>query len=349
MLDKDNQETNEPQITPEEFLAERKISIGKKSRWAIALGFLAVIVSFAAILFVINFPEYLGDSDTPNPSLFSMLFRNIIFLLGLFFIAAGFWGIYEARRLSLKDVIPTQEAVDFINEGREIKPYYSYILVGCIVAVYLAQISADSNGSQELTGITKSVKLAGLVKPLVWQGEFWRLLTGAALHGSILHIYFNGQALYGFGSSIEYLANRAHLAIVFVLAAIGGSLLSVFAMPEATSVGASGGIMGLIGYLAIYGSRRRSQLPPGFLKSMLVNIGFVAAFGLVAYQIIDNFAHLGGFIIGAIYGFLQVPKDLEKNPRKSSAAAEFFGIIAMGIFVFTSILSILLILEFIKF
>jgi rhomboid protease GluP len=198
--------------------------------------------------------------------------------------------------------------------------------------------------------IAFSIETAGLVKPLVWQGEFWRLLTGAALHLNFLHIYFNGQALYGFGSTIEYLSNRAHLAIVFVLSAIGGSVLSLLAVPEVNPVvGASGGIMGLIGYLAIYGTRRRSQLPPSFLKSMLVNIGFVAAFGLVAYQIVDNFGHLGGLLVGVIYGFLQVPRNLETNPRRASAITEFFGMIAMGVFVFTSVLSVLLILEVIKF
>jgi membrane associated rhomboid family serine protease len=116
-------------------------------------------------------------------------------------------------------------------------------------------------------------------------------------------------------------------------------------MPETASIGASGGIMGLIGYLAIFGYRRKRQMPPDFLKSMLINIGFIAAFGLVAYQIIDNFAHLGGLIIGAIYGFVQVPGDLLKNPRRTNTLTEILGLIALGIFVATSVFSILLILR----
>jgi membrane associated rhomboid family serine protease len=294
-------------------------------------------------------PELNPDVENAGSPVFSMLFRNIVFLLGLFFVLAGLWGLYEARKLTLEDIIPTREAIEFINEGRETVPYYSYILVGSIIAVFLAQMVADSNNARDFKELSFSIETAGLVKQMVWNGEFWRLLTGAALHGSFLHIYFNGQAFYGFGTTIEHLSNRAHLAIVFVLAAIGGSLLSLVAMPEGNSVGASGGIMGLVGYLAIYGMRRRSQLPPGFLKSMLINIGFVAAFGLVAYQIVDNFGHLGGLLIGVIYGFLQVPRNLETNPRQASAITEFFGMIAMGVFVFTSVLSILLVLEIIKF
>ncbi|MGI8639159.1 MAG: rhomboid family intramembrane serine protease [Pyrinomonadaceae bacterium] len=141
----------------------------------------------------------------------------------------------------------------------------------------------------------------------------------------------------------------AHLAIVFLLAIIGGGLASLVFMPDAKSVGASGGIMGSIGYLAIYGYRRRRQLSPDFLKSMLVNIGFIAAFGLVAYQVVDNFAHLGGLIVGAIYGFIQIPRDLHKNPRQVGTITELLGYAALGVFIFISILSILLVLRVISF
>ena len=120
-------------------------------------------------------------------------------------------------------------------------------------------------------------------------------------------------------------------------------------MPDAKSVGASGGIMGSIGYLAIYGYRHRRQLSPDFLKSMLVNIGFIAAFGLVAYQVVDNFAHLGGLIVGAIYGFIQIPRDLHKNPRQVGTITELLGYAALGVFIFISILSILLVLRVISF
>jgi membrane associated rhomboid family serine protease len=194
-----------------------------------------------------------------------------------------------------------------------------------------------------------SVKLAGFDKPLfVENREWWRILTGGALHGSLLHLYFNGQAFYGFGNLIEVLSNRAHLAIVFVSAVIGGGILSLIFIPDGTSVGASGGIMGLIGYLAIYGYRRKQQLPPDFLKSMLINIGFIAAFGVIAYQIVDNFGHLGGLIVGAVYGFIRIPRDLRENPRETGVITQIFGFIALGIFVAASVFSILLLLKYVK-
>lgn len=326
----------EPQITPEEFLREQKSSIRRKSFWAIGIGGFLVAVHLLWLA-VFSFAGLHAD--------FSVLFRSIFFVLGLFAFVVGIWGIYYARSLSLADLIPSPEAVRFFEEARETKLIYTYVLVGCIVAVYAAQFYADVQNPREDDLLPFSIQVAGFVKPLFANGEYWRILTGGALHGMILHLYFNAQALFGFGNLIEYLSNRAHLAIVFVLAIGGGGLLSFVFLPEGSSVGASGGIMGLIGYLAIFGYRRKRQLPPDFLKTMLINIGFIAAFGLIAYQIVDNFGHLGGLLIGAIYGFLQIPNDARVNPRETTAAAGIFGIIALGVFVATSIFTILLLLQ----
>ncbi len=332
--EKSEEEDDAPQLTPEEFLKNQKTAIRRRSLWF--LGFGVLITAF------LLFELAAGFVTTEE------LFRSIFFILGLFGLAGGVWGIYYAKKLSLKDLMPSPEAIDFIRQGQLTKPVYSYILVGCLVVVSIFQLLTENPASILDVG-DKSAEIAGLVKPLVRRGEYWRLLTAATLHGIFpLHLYFNAQALYGFGNLIERLSNRAHLATVFLLAVIGGGLFSLFFMPDVISIGASGGIMGLIGYLAIYGYRRKQQLPPDFLKSMLINIGFIAAFGIVAYQIVDNFGHLGGLVTGAIYGFVQIPKDLHKNPRQVSATAEISGLIALGVFIFTCILSVLLLTKFVN-
>lgn len=334
------------ELTPEEVLARQKQQMRRNSWWSIGLGLFAILLNVVAILFLINSPEFAEPLGITKRDFFSLLFRSIIFLLGLFFLAAGIWGLYEARRMTLEDLIPSPEAIEFLRQAQNIKPFYSYLILGCIVTVFVFQIVVGSDEN----GFLKSIDIAGLVKPDVWEkGEYWRILTSGFLHGGLLHIYFNSQAFYGFGSLIEAVSHRARLAIIFLLAIIGGGLCSMIFLPEGRSVGASGGIMGLIGYLAIYGYRRKRQLPSDFLRNMLVNIGFVAAFGLVAYQIIDNFAHFGGLLVGVIYGFFTIPRDLSKNPREVSALTEGVGMIAMGIIVFFSILTILLISEKIQF
>jgi membrane associated rhomboid family serine protease len=317
------EEKQEPRQTPEEYLAEQKRSIRKKSWWATGIGGFIVVVHLGwLILFAMA-------GMRPD---FAVLFRSIFFILGLFALVAGLFGLYYARSLSLKDITPSAEAIEFARQADASRPYYTMILVGCIVAVFVAQISA---------GADESILAAGFVKPdFTDRGQYWRILTGGALHGGILHIYFNGQALFGFGNLMEFLSNRAHLAIVFLLAVIGGGLMSLVFMPEGTSVGASGGIMGLIGYMAVYAYRRRAQLPPDFLRTMLINVGFIAAFGVIAYQLVDNFAHIGGFLVGAVYALVQVPRDLAADPRKTNAFINIAGIIAIAVYIAEAIFAI---------
>lgn len=216
-------------------------------------------------------------------------------------------------------------------------PLYTVTLIVGIVAVFLAQLSI---------GLDESALVAGFVKPaFVKNREYWRILTGATTHGSILHVTMNCYAFYSFGRIFEMLSNRAHLAIVFLLSAIGGGVLSLIFAPDGISVGASGGIVGLIGYLAVYAFRRRQFISPEFRKNLLVNIGFILVFGLVLYQVIDNYGHIGGLVTGVVYGLLQIPSDEYVDPRHAGSAVQLAGLAALGIYIAACIFSILLILQ----
>lgn len=307
------EEDPQPEISAEDYLAAQKKSIRKKAWWALSIGGFVVAVHIGWLLFF----SMLGAEPD-----FSVLFRSIFFILGLFGFAAGLYGLYYARSLTLEDLTPSTEAIEFAQRSTTVTPYYTLILLGSIVAVYVTQTSV---------GLEQSMLAAGFVRTdIVEGGQYWRLLTVGALHGSMLHIFLNGNALYGLGGLVEYLSNRAHLAIVFVLSILGGSLASLFFGPFEHAVGASGGILGVFGYLLIYAYRRKQQLPPGFLKSLLVNVAFIAGFGIIAYQLVDNFAHVGGFLVGAVYAFIQVPRDLAADPRKSSSIINTLGIIALA-------------------
>ena len=214
-------------------------------------------------------------------------------------------------------------------------PIYTTILIAGIAIVFLAQIG---------TGLDESILRAGFVKnDFRDKNEYWRILTGAATHASILHVAMNCYAFYSFGRIFEMLSNRAHLAIVFLLSAIGGGILSLLLQPATISVGASGGIVGLVSYLAVYSFKRRQFISPQFRKSLLTNIGFILVFGLVLYQVVDNWGHIGGLITGAAYGWLQIPTNEYTDPRDVTKGIETLGIIALGIYLATCAFSVLLI------
>lgn len=213
-------------------------------------------------------------------------------------------------------------------------PIYTVVLIAAIGCVFAVQLA---------TGVWESTDLAGFNKVSFRDGQYWRILTGAVLHAGPLHVLMNCYAFYSFGKIFEFLSARAHLPIVFLLAAIGGGVLSLVAAPDGRSVGASGGILGVIAYLAVYAFRRRKFVSAEFRKDMLINIGFTLVFGLVLFEYIDNFGHIGGLVVGAGYAFLQIPTDDFTDPRESGFIPDIAGLLAIGVVLATSLFTILVI------
>jgi len=237
--------------------------------------------------------------------------------------------------------IETSTAVDEPRHERPAVPLYTYILLAGIGAVFLTQIVVGQGLSALLVGDEYSAFVAGFYKPFfIKYHEYWRILTGATIHGGLIHVAMNGYALLLFGKLVEMLSNRAHLAIVFLLACIGGGLLSLYFIPDGVSVGASGGIVGLLGYITVYAFRRRKFIAPEFRKSLLINIGFLFFFGLVLFNVVDNYGHLGGLIVGLAYGFIQIPSDEYVDPRQASPVTRVVGVVALGIYLAACLLSI---------
>ena len=223
-------------------------------------------------------------------------------------------------------------------------PLYSAVVIVCLIAVSVCQVVVDGQ-STILMGGEKSVLLAGFDKPLFAAGQYWRILTGAVLHGGLIHLIFNCYAFYSLGRIIETLSNRAHLAIVFLLAAIGGGILSFIFLPAGISVGASGGIIGFLGYLTVYGFKRRKIMSDDFLKNMVFNIIFIGVVGVFFIPNVDNFAHLGGLLAGAIYGLVQIPSDIHQDPRKVDGKTEMIGLVALGIIIAVAVFSGMVLLK----
>ncbi len=186
---------------------------------------------------------------------------------------------------------------------------------------------------QLVVGLDDSIQRAGLVKPAVWQGEAWRLFTGPMLHGNLWHIFMNATSSISLALLIERTAHGHVLMPLWLLGALGGSLFSVALLPESTSVGASGGLMGFVGFLAVMGWRRRRLLPPQFAANTLRSVAFMALFGLVAWSVIDNAAHAGGLLAGAITGhwlFRRAEGPLPLPETRLRSMAGWLGVAAFG-------------------
>ncbi len=180
------------------------------------------------------------------------------------------------------------------------------VAVGVLALVFVLQFYADMNAPRGT--LSPSLQGAALVKDAVLSGgEWWRLVTTGLMHGSLLHILFNGMALFSLGRVIVALVSPPLLSIVFLITVITGSLASIYSGVAPVSVGASGGILGLLGFLLVVTHKFKKQLP-GYLQASLIQSTIVVAiFGLLGARFIDNAAHAGGLIGGVILGLICVP------------------------------------------
>src|SRR5690349_21403500 len=77
-------------------------------------------------------------------------------------------------------------------------PLYTLILIIGLVAVFACQLAVDGVDSI-LFGGRISTLIAGFEKDFFKEGQYWRILTGAALHLGLIHLAFNSYALYVLG------------------------------------------------------------------------------------------------------------------------------------------------------
>jgi membrane associated rhomboid family serine protease len=230
----------------------------------------------------------------------------VVFMMGVIPTLQPAWGLWRLRK----------DPEGYTREQAGILRYQMWLgtrravvttaLVACLAVVFAAQ---------HFVGVERSVAVAGLVKSGVRDGEVWRLLTCALLHGNWLHLALNGFALLALGRLVEMHGHPFYLPTVFLFSALSGSAASLYLTP-ATSVGASGGIMGVVGFLAVIGLRRRYVVPRGFLRSIAMSVALTAATGLVAHEYIDNAAHAGGLVGGLMLGAVYVT-------RHSGAGGQF--------------------------
>lgn len=135
------------------------------------------------------------------------------------------------------------------------RPFFTYFLLLTCTIVLIASIARNGwvvepleinpmIGPSAQTLIRMGAKDSYLI---VNQNEAWRLLSSAVLHAGLVHYFINTLALWFVGNAIETSHGIVAAAILFVIPAIGGTILSAIFLPEYITVGASGGIFGLIG------------------------------------------------------------------------------------------------------
>lgn len=173
------------------------------------------------------------------------------------------------------------------------------------VAVYLLQLASGS--SDQLLILFALWPPGGDAS--MPQFQIWQLVSYSFLHGGLGHLFFNMLALYMFGGDIERLFGSRWFLGYYFVCVISAALTHLMAtawmgLPPLPTVGASGGVFGLLLAFGMYFPRRRVMLifPPIPMQARF----FVILYGLVELYLgvtgtamgIAHFAHLGGMLGG---------------------------------------------------
>ncbi len=193
---------------------------------------------------------------------------------------------------------------------RDPRPLATYVIIGLTAVVFLLQ---------QVPGLSVASALA-FNSVFVWPGspygfEPWRLFTVLIVHGSFLHVGLNMLVLWMMGRSLEPLLGRWRFVALYLVSGLGGSVAVTLLAPGDTVVGASGAIFGMFGALLVIGRHIGANIR-GIVIIIAINFALPFIFALVGSIGSGSFAaaleairiswqaHLGGFLAGAVIGFI---------------------------------------------
>jgi membrane associated rhomboid family serine protease len=181
-----------------------------------------------------------------------------------------------------------QPRTQFGGRQRSTTPVVTYALIAVNVVMFVLQtVSADVQAELVLNS------------PAVADGDLYRLITSAFLHYGMTHLLFNMWALYVVGPPLEVWFGRLRFTALYVLSALGGSVLVyLLSSLNAATAGASGAVFGLFGASFVVG--KRLNLDVRWVVGLIaINLAFTFVIPLISSQNISWQGHVGGLVTGA--------------------------------------------------
>ena len=210
-------------------------------------------------------------------------------------------------------------------------PVVTYAMMAICILMYLA------------TWVFPALKSSLALVPLFLMSRPWTILTGAFLHGGLLHILFNMLSLYWVGRAIEPVLGWWRFLTVYLVSALGGSafiLAWCLIQPSEIlvgTVGASGAVFGLFGAVFVLQRLGGADTTP-----ILTLLGINLVYGFLASGISWQ-AHIGGAVAGVaatwVLARLARPRpgitEAAQNRRQLLVALGMIaGIVALNALVF---------------
>jgi membrane associated rhomboid family serine protease len=179
-------------------------------------------------------------------------------------------------------------------------PLVTYGMIGINVVIYLITVAQGFGINQPGGKIYTNWELRG---DAVANGDWWRLITAAFLHGSVIHLGLNMLALAWLGAPVErYIGSVRYLGL-YIASGLAGSAGALIATPpNINTVGASGAVFGILGALLIIEYQQTGKVTGQAFTLILINLAF--SFTVAGISI---GGHIGG-LIGGILAMLAMSR-----------------------------------------
>lgn len=208
-------------------------------------------------------------------------------------------------------------------------PYVTFAILGITIGIFLIEMATSQLGwgresllrfSEWVLGPQIYTVLANAgyaedpllmlgtrIEPLIYMGQYWRLLTSAFLHPFWWLLAINMYSLYSTGQIVERFFGHGRFLALYLFGAVGGNILGLL-VTERAAIGSFTAISALFaGYIvfvyrnpALYGDRHRAAL-----QNILVTIGI----NLVIWMLpgMDAWSVVGGMVVGIAFAWTITP------------------------------------------
>lgn len=174
------------------------------------------------------------------------------------------------------------------------------ITVLLILANVILFLVTEINGN---SGEADYIRRMGGMYPedILVRKEYWRFFTSAFLHYGFEHLFSNMIVLGAAGIHLEHALGHVKYALLYLISAFSGSVLSYVMMVRsgdyAVSAGASGGIFGIIGGLLWVVIINKGNYETLHTKGLIFMIVLTLYYGITTAGV-DNWGHVGGLLMG---------------------------------------------------
>jgi len=233
----------------------------------------------------------------------------------------------QALQLDMYQSLRDQAGRDWADSYRAGQPpWMTALLAGVMIRLWWLLVTAGT----DLAFIPERLVLSHA--RVFEDGEVWRILTMGILHLSPLHILANLVMFLYVGWNLERALGRLNLLTIFAASIVGGSLLSLLAKPGVVSLGASGGVLGVVAAATVFGFIRHNLLRDRarvvFGWALLPYLALIYFSGWSS-ESTDNWAHTGGLITGALLALVLDPPGLERRRGWGIAAPVGVGAVCL--------------------